>query len=249
MTVFLKGASVLAVAIVLAACQQQEAPTAEAEVALDTPQARLSYGVALGLGRNMANDGMSVDVDAFALGLRDALSGTEQRLTQEEIREEMMAFQERVTAEREASQAAMSEANAQAAQAFLTENATREGVTTTESGLQYEVLEAGDGAKPGADDQVQVHYRGTLIDGTEFDSSYSRGQPATFGLNQVIPGWSEGVQLMSVGSKYKFYIPSELAYGAAGSGAIPPSAAIVFEVELLGIPSQQAAAEGESDEG
>lgn len=244
MKTLIKSASLLAAAITLAACQQQEAGTEEAEVALETPQARLSYGVALGLGRNMANDGMSVDVDAFALGLRDALSGAEQRLTQEEIREEMVAFQERITAERQATQGAAAEANAKAAAAFLTTNASREGVMTTESGLQYEVLEAGDGPSPGADDQVQVHYRGTLIDGTEFDSSYSRGEPVTFGLGQVIPGWTEGLQLMNVGSKYKLYLPSELGYGSAGAGdTIGPNAALVFEVELLDIPSQQAAAE------
>jgi FKBP-type peptidyl-prolyl cis-trans isomerase len=245
MKTMLKSVSLLAAAITLAACQPQDSGTTEEEVALDTSQARLSYGVALGLGRNMANDGLAVDVDAFALGLRDALSGAEQRLTEEEIRDEMLAFQERITAERQAQQSAVAEANAQAGTAFLTTNAAREGVVTTESGLQYEVLEAGDGAMPGPTDQVQVHYRGTLVDGTEFDSSYSRGQPLTFGVNQVIPGWTEGLQLMSVGSKYKLVIPSELGYGAAGSGQIPPNAALVFEVELLGIPSQQ----GDSEEG
>lgn len=248
MKTMLKSVSLLAAAVTLAACQQQDAGTAEPEVTLDTPQSRLSYGVALGLGRNMANDGLAVDVDAFALGLRDAVTGAEQRLSEEEIREEMMAFQERITAEREAERSALAEANTKAAEAFLTTNATKEGVMTTESGLQYEVLEAGDGAMPGPTDQVQVHYRGSLIDGTEFDSSYSRGQPLTFGVNQVIPGWTEGLQLMSTGSKYKFYIPSELGYGAAGSGNIPPNAALIFEVELLEIPSQQAAAEGEESE-
>jgi FKBP-type peptidyl-prolyl cis-trans isomerase len=250
MKTLIKPAAILCAAISLAACQQQAGDNESAAVALDTPQQRLSYGVALGLGRNMANDGMVVDVDAFALGLRDALSGTEQRLTPEEIRAEMLAFQERITSERQASQAAAGQANAEAAAAFLAENGARDGVQTTESGLQYEVIEEGDGPRPGAEDQVTVHYRGTLLDGTQFDSSYDRGQPVTFGLSQVIPGWTEGLQLMSVGSKYKLYVPSELGYGSAGAGeTIGPNAALVFEVELLGIPSQSAAADGEASEG
>lgn len=236
-----KPAAALGAAIILAACQQQASDAPAEAVTLDTPQERLSYGVALGLGRNMTNDGMVVDVDAFALGLSDAISGAEQRLTQEEIREEMLAFQKRITEERQAEQDAVAEANASAAEAFFAENAARDGVMTTESGLQYEVLEAGDGPTPAADDQVEVHYRGTLLDGTEFDSSYSRGEPVTFGLNQVIPGWTEGLQLMPVGSKYKLFIPSELGYGPAGAGdRIGPNSALVFEVELLSIPNQAA---------
>ena len=249
MTQFLKPATALCAVIALSACNQQ-APTdsAEAELALDTPKARLSYGVALGLGRNMSRDGLEVDVEAFAAGLSDAISGAEQRLTDEEIQGEMMAFQERINAEREAEASAVADANATASAAFLAENAGRDGVVTTESGLQYEVLEAGEGAKPGPDDSVQVHYRGTLIDGTEFDSSYARGEPVTFGVGQVIAGWTEALQLMSVGSKYKLFIPSDLAYGSGGAGdRIGPNAALVFEVELLDIPSQQAAVEEEGD--
>jgi FKBP-type peptidyl-prolyl cis-trans isomerase len=244
----LKPMTVLGIAVLVAACQQQEAsaPAEAAIPALDTPQSRLSYAVALGLGRNMANDGMEVDVDAFALGLRDAMEGNEQRLTQEEIRDEMLAWQERMEAEQIAAQGAAAEANAAAAVAFFAENGGRDGVTTTASGLQYEVMEAGEGASPGVEDEVQVHYRGTLLDGTQFDSSYDRGQPVTFGLSQVIPGWTEGLQLMTVGSKYKLFIPPELGYGAGGAGdTIGPNAALVFEVELLDIPTQQAeAAEG-----
>jgi FKBP-type peptidyl-prolyl cis-trans isomerase len=254
MNQLLKPAAVLGTAMVLAACQPQDATAPDAaapaasEAALETPEQRLSYAVALGLGRNMANDGMRVDVDAFAAGLRDAMDGNEPRMTQDEIREEMLAWQSRMEAEQQASQEALATANAGAAVTFFAENGAREGVTTTESGLQYEVLEAGDGASPAAADQVTVHYRGTLLDGTQFDSSYDRGQPVTFGLGQVIPGWTEGLQLMSVGSKYKLFIPSELGYGAAGAGGtIGPNAALVFEVELLDIPTQ--AAEGESGEG
>jgi FKBP-type peptidyl-prolyl cis-trans isomerase len=125
--------------------------------------------------------------------------------------------------------------NAAAGEAFLLDNRIREGVVVTESGLQYEVLTQGDGPRPAASDRVTVHYRGTLLDGQEFDSSYSRGEPATFVLDQVIPGWTEGVQLMPVGSKYKFFIPANLAYGPAGGRSIEPNATLIFEVELLGI--------------
>ena len=143
----------------------------------------------------------------------------------------MMAFQERITAEREAATSQLAEANAQRSAAFLAENGVREGVITTESGLQYEVLEAGEGATPGPGDSVQVHYRGTLVDGTEFDSSYARGEPVTFGVGQVIAGWTEALQLMPVGAKYKLYIPSDLAYGAGGAGdRIGPNSALILPV-------------------
>ena len=252
MKTLIKPAVALCALVALAACQQQSPPE-PAAVALDTPEQRLSYGVALGLGRNMANDGMTIDVDAFAAGLRDALSGAAQKLSDEDIQAEMVAFQQRIDAEREANSQALGQANAAAAAAFLTENGAREGVLTTPSGLQYEVLEAGAGASPGADDRVQVHYRGTLLDGTEFDSSYARGEPVVFGVGQVISGWTEVLQLMQVGSKYKLFIPSDLAYGAGGAGdLIGPNAALIFEVELLDIPSRQAGAaeeEGGASEG
>lgn len=246
-TVF-KPAAALCAVLSLAACEQpaSNSDSAEADVALETPLQRLSYGVALGLGRNMANDGMQVDVDAFAAGLSDAVTGSPQRLSDEDIQAEMVAFQQRMNADREEKSRAMAEANAQASSAFLLENGVREGVTTTESGLQYEVIEQGDGATPGPDDSVEVHYRGTLIDGTEFDSSYARGESVTFGVGQVIAGWTEALQLMQVGSKYKLFIPSELAYGAGGAGdRIGPNSALIFEVELLDVPSQQAAADSE----
>ena len=248
MKTLIKPAVALCAFVALAACEQ--GPPESAEVALETPEQRLSYGVALGLGRNMSNDGMSIDVDAFSAGLRDALSDAPQKLTDEEIQAEMVAFQQRVNEEREASSQALAQANAAASAAFLTENGVRDGVMTTESGLQYEVLEAGDGASPGPDDRVQVHYRGTLINGTEFDSSYARGEPVVFGVGQVISGWTEALQLMQVGSKYKLFIPSDLAYGAGGAGdLIGPNAALVFEVELLDIPSQQASVDGDAGEG
>ena len=226
----------------LAACQEQ---AKEPEpMTLDTPEKRLSYGVALRMGERMVADGMAMDVDAYALGMRDAFEGAEPRLTEEEITAEMMAFQERMQAEREAEQALLSAGNAEAGAAFLAENAQREGVMVTESGLQYEVLEAGTGASPSTDDQVEVHYRGTLIDGTVFDSSYDRGETVTFGVTQVIAGWTEALQLMQEGAKYKLYIPSDLAYGAGGAGQlIGPNSTLVFEVELIDVVESEPAAE------
>ncbi|MCL4104459.1 UNVERIFIED_CONTAM: hypothetical protein GTU68_047421 [Idotea baltica] len=192
----------------------------------------------------MLIDSVPMDMDAFTAGMRDALDGAEPRLTQEEIASEMQAYQEQAMAKQQTEQAAVGAANLAASSAFLAENAAREGVAVTASGLQYEVLTAGEGVTPTADDVVEVHYRGTLIDGTEFDSSYSRNQPATFGVTQVIPGWVEALQMMPVGSKWKLVIPADLAYGAGGAGAtIGPNATLMFEVELLSIVDQAAAAD------
>ena len=224
----------------LIACQEQAKEPAP--VTLDTPEKRLSYGIALRMSERMVADGMVMDVDAYALGMRDAFEGAEVRLTDEEINAEMMAFQEKVETEREAAQAQVAEGNAEAGAAFLAENAQREGIVVTDSGLQYEVVTAGDGASPGPDDQVEVHYRGTLIDGTVFDSSYDRGQTVTFGVTQVIPGWTEALQLMKEGDKYNLYIPSDLAYGAGGAGqVIGPNSTLIFEVELIKILAEDAA--------
>ncbi len=234
----------------LQACNQQAAgPDAAAEaapaaVALESTEQRLSYGIAFGLGQRMLQDGMPMDADAFSSGLRDALDGAEGRMSQEEIAAEMQAYQEKMVAEQQATQAVLGDANVAAAATFLEENKAREGVVVTESGLQYEVIEAGEGATPGPEDTVEVHYRGTLIDGTEFDSSYGRGETVTFGVGQVIAGWTEALQLMSVGSKYNLAIPSELGYGAGGAGQmIGPNSALLFEVELISIPSQAEAAQ------
>jgi FKBP-type peptidyl-prolyl cis-trans isomerase len=223
------------------------APAAQAGDALTTPEARLSYGIAYSFGQNMATNGVPLNVDAFQMGLSDAVTGAEPRLSQEEMAAEMQGYQEKAQAEQQAAQAAMGEANIAASAAFLAENGAREGVVTTDSGLQYEVVTEGSGPTPGAEDTVEVHYRGTLVDGTEFDSSYSRGEPVTFGVGQVIPGWTEALQLMPTGSKWKLAIPSDLAYGAGGAGAvIGPNAALVFEVELIAIPSQEEGGDAEA---
>lgn len=213
--------------------------TAPAAEPLATSEQRLSYGIAFGLGQRMRTDGMPLDVEAFQQGLKDGLTDSTPKMTQEEIAAEMQTYQQQAMAEQEAAQAELGEANLAASAAFLAENGAREGVVTTESGLQYEVVTEGTGPTPGPEDTVEVHYRGTLVDGTEFDSSYGRGETVTFGVGQVIPGWTEALQLMPEGSKWKLAIPSELAYGAGGAGRIiGPNAALIFEVELVSIPSQ-----------
>jgi FKBP-type peptidyl-prolyl cis-trans isomerase len=234
-------------AIALQACNQQSSTQAEmgatapAELSLESTEQRLSYGIGYNLGQRMQADGVPMDSDAFTAGFSDALGGAEPRMTQEEITAEMQAYQQTMVEQQQAAQAELATANAAAAEAYLAENATVEGVVVTESGLQYQVLEEGDGPKPGPEDTVEVHYRGTLVDGTEFDSSYARGQTVSFGVGQVIPGWTEALQLMPVGSKWKLAIPPELGYGAGGAGqTIGPNSALIFEVELVSIPSQEA---------
>ncbi len=236
MTRFTYGLALLAALLTAACTQQQEAAAPDDLTTLETTEQRLSYGIAYGLGERLKADGVPLDVDAFNLGLRHAFEGQERLLTQEEIGQEMQAYQASRAAERQAEAEKAATDNATAGEAFRAEYAKGEGVMQTESGLLYQELRAGDGPKPTAEDAVEVHYKGTLIDGTEFDSSYSRGTPVTFGLNQVIPGWTEGLQLMPVGSKFQLVIPPELGYGPGGAGAsIGPNATLVFEVELIGI--------------
>ena len=205
----------------------------EQEVTLESTDARLSYGIGLRMGQRMFADGMPVDVAAYAAGLEDAMIGAEAKLTDEEINTEMSAFQERRQAEAEAERVEQAQSNLEAGRAYMEEMSANEDVQTTESGLQYIVMEPGEGDSPVAADSVEVHYEGRLIDGTVFDSSIARGQPAEFGLNQVIPGWTEGLQLMKPGGKARLTIPSELGYGPGGVGNIPPNAVLVFDVELI----------------
>jgi len=196
----------------------------------------VKYGYALGsdVGRNLKRQNFEFDVKAFVEGFKSAFTGTESKMTEEEIGTALQEFQTEMITKMMEERAKKGAANKEAGEKFLAENKTKEGVKTTESGLQYIVEKEGEGETPAAEDTVEVHYRGTLLDGTEFDSSYKRGEPAKFPLNRVIKGWTEGVQLMKKGAKYKFFIPSELAYGENGAGeTIAPNSTLIFEVELL----------------
>lgn len=196
---------------------------------------KLSYALGIGIGSQLAGMGAKgLDIDDFAQAVKDVISGTPLKVNNAEAQSLVQAFfQEQEEKQRAAAAEAGKVAKA-AGESFLADNAKKEGVVVLPSGLQYQVLKEGNGKKPSSTDQVKCHYEGTLIDGTIFDSSYQRNEPATFGLNQVIAGWTEGVQLMSEGAKYRFFIPYNLAYGERGAGAqIPPFAALVFDVELL----------------
>ena len=206
-----------------------------ADVTLESSDQKASYGIGFNIGQGIVPVGDRVDLSAFAMGLRDALDEADPAIPEEELAEILRAFQMDLRQAQQEAMNAEAEQNQVAADSFMQVNGEREGVTTTESGLQYEVVEAGDGPTPGPEDQVTLHYRGTLPDGTEFDSSHDNGEPATFGLGNMIPGFAEGLQLMSVGSTYRLFVPPELGYGTRATGPIPANSALTFEVELLEI--------------
>jgi len=213
-----------------------------ASVKLDNDHAKFSYAIGMDIGQSVKSLGDDIDQDALVAGIRDRLNGAKPRLSKEEAVKVQQAYFKKRAEKQAAARKAEGEKNKAEGEKFLAENAKREGVHVTASGLQYEVLKQGDGPKPKATDRVKVHYRGTFIDGSEFDSSYSRGQPVVFPLNGVIKGWSEGLQLMPVGSKYKLYLPASLAYGEQGAGKrIGPNKTLIFEVELLDIVKPKAA--------
>lgn len=196
---------------------------------------KLSYALGIGIGSQLAGMGAKgLNIDDFAQAVKDVISGTPLKVNNAEAQSLVQAFFQEQEGKQRAAAAEAGKVAKAAGESFLAENAKKEGIVVLPSGLQYQVLKEGNGKKPSATDQVKCHYEGTLIDGTIFDSSYQRNEPATFGLNQVIAGWTEGVQLMSEGAKYRFFIPYNLAYGERGAGAqIPPFAALVFDVELL----------------
>lgn len=226
---------------VLVGCGQQAEESKEVAVKLDTEDQRASYGMGVNLGLRIKQDTITIDMDTFLQGIRDGAGDGEMLMTEEEIVAEMQAFQERQQAEAQAQAGKLAADNLAEGVAFLAENATKDGVVTTESGLQYKIITAGEGAVPTTDSSVEVHYAGTLIDGTEFDSSYKRGSTVSFPVTGVIPGWTEALQLMPVGSKWQLFIPSELAYGAGGTGGGPigPNATLIFEVELVAIQAEE----------
>ncbi|MDO7873569.1 FKBP-type peptidyl-prolyl cis-trans isomerase [Hymenobacter sp. ASUV-10] len=204
---------------------------------LDTNQQQVSYIIGRDLARNFAQQGLDLDIDILAAALKEGLAGQPMRLNQEQVQAAMMQLQEQLGgAEEDDDDTSTPDSmnNKAEGEAFLAENANKPGVTTLPSGLQYEVLTEGSGPKPTPRSSVTTHYHGTLINGNVFDSSYQRGQPATFGVNQVIAGWTEALQLMPEGSKWRLYIPSDLAYGKRGAGRdIGPDSALIFDVELL----------------
>ncbi|WP_150912198.1 FKBP-type peptidyl-prolyl cis-trans isomerase [Marinobacter halotolerans] len=229
----------LTVAGALAGCSsaQETAPAPK----LETTDQKVSYGMGLVMGERMGNDLPDLQMEQFLQGIRHGHAGDEkqQRMTREEIQQALMAYQAEMQEEAAGQQSELAQKNLEAGQTFLAENAEREGVKTTESGLQYEILEEGEGESPTADDRVRVHYTGELISGEVFDSSRERGEPVTFGLNQVIPGWTEGLQLMKEGGRAKLYIPADLAYGPGGNQRIGPNETLIFDVELLDVNPEQ----------
>jgi FKBP-type peptidyl-prolyl cis-trans isomerase len=192
-----------------------------------------AYAVGYRMGRDLEMSKVDIVLEDVIAGIKKGYAGKAEN--EMKLMEYFAQFRQDAMEKAKAVQSAQGDENRKKAEAFLSENQNKEGVITTESGLQYKVIQEGSGEKPGPTSTVEVHYRGTLLDGTEFDSSHKRGQPAKFPLNQVIKGWTEGLQLMSVGSKYEFYIKPDLGYGERAMGNIPPGSALIFEVELLNI--------------
>ena len=201
---------------------------------------KLSYVIGVDIGKALQKQGVPIDPEIVAKGLKDGMSGGKLLMSDQEIQETMMAFQKEMRAKQEEANKQIGEKNKKEGEIFLAQNKTKEGVTTLPSGLQYKVLKTGTGKKPKATDTVVTHYKGTLLNGTEFDSSYIRNQPATFKVNGVIRGWTEALQLMEEGAKWILYVPAALAYGDRGAGQqIGPNATLIFEVELISIQEQK----------
>ena len=240
----MKTSSILAVLLLLTYAASACAQGAAAPKQPAKPEAlhdKASYAIGLNLGQNLKTQEVPVNLDYLIQGLRDGLGGAAALLGDDDLKATMQSFQQEMMTKQQAKQAVAGEKNKKEADEFLAKNKAKPGVVTTASGLQYEVITEGTGPKPTADDRVTVNYRGTLLDGSQFDSSYDRGQPATFPVSGVIPGWVEAMQLMPVGSKYKLYIPPELAYQERGAGnAIGPNSLLIFEVELLAIAEKDA---------
>lgn len=217
----------------IAACQQKDIKKDD----LKTSKDKVSYSIGLDIGKTLKRQSIEINEDALLQGVKDAIKKDSlYLLTDAEIRQTMMDFQKEMMEKQTAKLKELGDKNKKEGEAFLAENKSKEGVKTTASGLQYKVISSGNGATPKATDKVKVNYRGTLINGTEFDNSYKRGEPLVFNVNSVIKGWTEALQLMKVGDKWQVFIPSELAYGEQGAGqTIPPNSTLIFDVELLGI--------------
>jgi FKBP-type peptidyl-prolyl cis-trans isomerase FklB len=207
--------------------------SAEENLVLKNQKDKVSYIIGTEIGKNFKKQSVDIDPDVLTRGIKDAISGGKSLLTEQEIQETMATFQKEMMAK-------LGEKNKKEGEGFLAENKKKEGVKTLPSGLQYKVIKAGTGKKPKINDTVTTHYRGTLIDGTEFDSSYRRGQPVSFPVSGVIPGWTEALQLMEEGAKWQLFIPPILAYGERGmGGVIGPDATLIFEIELISIQKKK----------
>jgi FKBP-type peptidyl-prolyl cis-trans isomerase FklB len=226
-------------------------PAADPAPALKDQKDKVSYSIGMDIGRNIKRQNLELNVDALSAGIRDAIAGGKTALTDDEAREVMNAYRTEMQAKQQSVAKEQGDKNKKEGEAFLAANKAKEGVKThtvtlpngTNAVLQYKVLTAGTGPKPSTNDTVITHYRGTLIDGTEFDSSYKRGEPATFPVTGVIKGWTEALLMMPVGSKWQLFIPSELAYGERGAGRqIGPNATLIFDIELIGIQDKAQAA-------
>ena len=223
--------------------------SAEENVALKDQKDKVNYSIGMDIGNTLKRLSVDVNFDILVQGIRDVLSGNKTLLTAQESRDTIIAFQKEMTAKQTERIKELGEKNKKDGEAFLAENKKKEGVVTLPSGLQYKVIKEGTGDMPKPTDTVTTHYSGTLIDGTEFDSSYRRGQPATFKVNGVIPGWTEALQMMKAGSKWRLFVPPHLAYGERGTGRdIGPNATLIFDVELLSIVKEDADKEGANKE-
>ena len=225
-------------ALLALACLGLLAPTAcaQEQPPVQSEQHKISYSLGYNIGRDFSQKQLDVDPDVLMRGMKDALSGSTTALSEDEMRQAMMDLQKKMMALQQQQVKQMAGTNEQAGKAFLAENRQKDGVKTTMSGLQYKVISKGTGKKPGRDNKVTVHYRGRLLDGTEFDSSYKRDKPATFQVGGVIPGWTEGLQMMKEGAKWQLFIPGKLAYGEKGAGPmIGPNSTLIFDVELISI--------------
>jgi FKBP-type peptidyl-prolyl cis-trans isomerase FklB len=225
------------------ACSQENdtAKTSDTSQTLTTQQEKVSYAIGMDIGRTISQQGLDVNPEFVALGIDHAFANATTLLTPDEAKEVLMQWQQELMEERVQEIKKQSEENAAKGKAFLEENTNKEGVVTLESGLQYKIIEEGNGTRPAEDDIVTVHYKGTLVDGTEFDSSYSRNEPATFPVNGVIKGWTEALQKMKTGGHWMIYIPAELAYGERQAGpTIGPNSTLIFDVTLLSIQDKKA---------
>jgi len=224
--------AILVVAFVSGICLAGERP------GLKDEKEKISYSVGYQIGGDFKRQGVELAPDLLVKGIQDAVGGAEPRITPQEMRKTLVELKKKVEADERKRRMEKAGKYRAEGEAFLSANGKKEGVVTLPSGLQYKVLAAGKGTSPGPADNVTVHYRGTLVDGTEFDSSYQRNEPATFGVDRVIPGWKEALPMMKEGAKWQLFVPSKLGYGEQGSGSrIPPNSALLFEVELISVRS------------